>query len=216
MKIDCVIFDCDGLMFDTESISVENWKRVAKKHNIVIPDNFFIQIIGAGKVQFAHTVELNPWVNDIIDEVRATRIEAIHQEITRRGNINKKGLIELLTYLEENNIKKCVASSSSNSYVQNLISTIGIPFKFDAIVGGDEVKNAKPDPEVFLRAASYAGVSSEHCLVLEDSKFGTMAASFAGMHRIFIKDLVEPDEEMSESIEFEANSLLDVIDFLNK
>ena len=76
------------------------------------------------------------------------------------------------------------------------------------------VKHAKPDPEVFLKAAEKLGFEPEECLVLEDSKAGIIAAKRAGMHSCWIKDMIEADEEMKEALEYRGESLLDVIPLL--
>ena len=76
--------------------------------------------------------------------------------------------------------------------------------------------HGKPDPEIFLTAARKAGVAPENCVVLEDSKFGIIAAKRAGMKSVWIYDFVKPDEEMKEAIQESRNDLLEVIDYLKE
>ncbi|MBP3399018.1 MAG: HAD family phosphatase [Erysipelotrichaceae bacterium] len=217
MNIKCLIFDCDGLMFNTEYYSRQNWLRIGKKYNLEMDEWMFEQITGAGPTHFQWVMDQRPLVKEHLAEIRANRNPTIAKAIEELGNINKKGLVELLTYLKESaQYKVCIASSSPQEYVKWLIGTIGYDYPFDVIMGGNMVKNAKPDPEIFLKAAELAGIQPEHCLVLEDSKLGHQAAKSAGMHRMFIKDLVEPDDEFKALIEFKKNDLSEVIDFLKK
>lgn len=215
MKIECLIFDCDGLMFNTEYHSYGVWRKVMKKHSIPEPEGFLNSITGAGHHQFRMIMDQHPEIDAIFPEIKESRMPDLIRYIEENKNINKPGLIELLNWLKTQNYKVCIASSSAIDYVKWMVSTIGMDFNFDAIIGGDMVKEAKPNPAVFLKAAELVGINPENCLVLEDSKNGHLAAKAAGMHRCFIQDQVIPDEEMkSELIEFECTSLDQVIDLL--
>ncbi|MBQ4342821.1 MAG: HAD family phosphatase [Erysipelotrichaceae bacterium] len=217
MKLKCLIFDCDGLMFNTEYYSRQNWLRIGQKYNLFMDEPLFEQITGAGPTHFQKVMDARPDIKEHLSEIRANRNPTIARAIEELGNVNKPGLVELLKFLKQSGkYKVCIASSSPCEYVNWLVGTIGYDYPFDVILGGDLVKNAKPDPEIFLKAAEMTGTDPEHCLVLEDSKLGHVAAKNAGMHRMFIKDLVEPDEEFQSLIEFERKSLDEVIDFLIK
>ncbi len=215
MKIECLIFDCDGLMFDTERHACNTWRRILKAHDTPIPDGFFEAIIGAGSHQFQKVMQAHPEIQQWFPEIQQQRRPDLQKAIMTLGNVNKPGLISLLQYLKTTSLKVAVASSSPQEYVRWMLSTIGYDFDFDAILGGDLVAQAKPNPEIFLTAASLCGIQPENCLVLEDSKNGHLAAKAAGMHRVFIQDLVIPDQEMKEElIEFQCSSLNQVIDLL--
>ena len=217
MKLKCLIFDCDGLMFNTEYYSRQNWLKVGKKYNLKMDEALFEQITGAGPTHFQKVMDERPDIHAHLAEIRAGRNPNIAKAIDELGNINKPGLVDLLTYLKESGkYKVCIASSSPKEYVEWLVSTIGYDYPFDVIMGGNLVKNAKPAPEIFLKTAEMAGVLPEETLVLEDSKLGHIAAKNANMHRMFIKDLVEPDEEFRQLIEYEKNDLSQVIDFLKE
>lgn len=217
MKLKCLIFDCDGLMFNTEYYSRQNWLRIGQKYNLFMDEPLFEQITGAGPTHFQKVMDARPDIKEHLSEIRANRNPTIARAIEELGNVNKPGLVELLKFLKQSGkYKVCIASSSPSEYVKWLVGTIGYDYPFDVILGGDLVKNAKPNPEIFLKAAEMTGTDPEHCLVLEDSKLGHVAAKNAGMHRMFIKDLVEPDEEFQSLIEFERKSLDEVIDFLIK
>ena len=84
------------------------------------------------------------------------------------------------------------------------------------MIGGNMVTNGKPDPEIFLKGAECLETDPAECLVLEDSKNGIIAAQRAGMHSCFIKDLIEPDEEMEQAIEFRRDDLSQVIGLIEE
>ena len=216
MKVECVIFDCDGLMFDTEKVSIRNWHEIAAKYDITLDDLFFQKIIGCNQQTILKIFNDYPDIAAHQDEIFATRVEKIFACCKNTGSLNKKGLIPLLDTLDEMNIRKCVASSSNRHYVDTLLNSIGKEVKFDAVVCGDEVKKGKPDPEIFLTAAAKAGVDPQSCLVLEDSKSGILAARNAGMKSVWIYDTVIPDEEMKEALQISCHDLSEVIPLLKE
>ena len=217
MEIKAVLFDCDGLMFNTEQFSQKMWQDEAAKYNTVIPASFFTAITGAKAdmkmTDFYHTI---PHFREIYNVMHWKRFDLKYWASFYPDGLNKKGLMSLLDYLDEHQIKKAVCSSSSKEYVETLLETVSKPMHFDAVIGGDMVSRGKPDPEIFLKGAAQLQTPAENCMVLEDSKLGIMAAKAAGMHSCFIQDTIEPDEEMRPYIEFQKNDLSQVIGLLNE
>lgn len=211
--IKCVIFDCDGLMFDSERISIDAWNRVGKKYGFNFDKEFFTGITGSGKGQAQKQFDRYPGVNEILPEIRKERDRSIFEEAHTKG-IAKKGLTTLLTYLNENNYLVCAGSSSAYPYVSELISTLDKPYHFDYICCGDMVTKCKPDPEIFLNCAQALNIDPSTCLVLEDSKNGIIAAKNAGMIAGFIYDTVEKDDEFKHLIDVEFDDLSQVIAYL--
>jgi beta-phosphoglucomutase-like phosphatase (HAD superfamily) len=215
MKIQAVIFDCDGLMFNTEQMSKKMWRQEAEKMHIAIPDEFFTAITGArndteARRQFAYI----PHLNELCTLMKTKRFDHTYWSSFKTDELNKKGLLQLYSYLEEKEIRRAVGSSSSRQYVEALIANVSVQMHFDALITGDQVVHGKPDPEIFLKAAKALHIENENCLVLEDSKQGILAARSAGMHSCFIQDTIIPDKEMKEAIEFQKNDLAQVIDLL--
>lgn len=208
-----IIFDLDGLMFDTERLAMQAWREVGAKHQIPIPDEFLYMITGGGPQQFQYALTLYPKIKAISPEVSIARRELIFAQ-AHDGILNKPGLCALLDYLDEHGYKKAVASSSDRAYVDTLLASIGKSYSFDAVVGGDQVRHAKPAPDIFLKAAELTAAEPKECIVIEDSKMGTIAAQAAGMNRIFIEDLVPIDDELKQAIQHRCHTLYEVIDFL--
>jgi HAD superfamily hydrolase (TIGR01509 family) len=127
------------------------------------------------------------------DEAYTIRSSYVQQHVDKHGVKMKAGLLELLDTVDKLGIKKCIATSTDLKRARALLSIVGIADRFDRIVGGDNIKNSKPDPEIFIKAASDCGVKAENCLVLEDSETGIEAAHKAGMRSIMVPDMFVPE-----------------------
>lgn len=182
--ISLVIFDMDGLMFDTENLSQKMWKKVFKCHNIEPNLMFFKKLRGLNE---AACVELfNDEYNLDIDfkELKKEKNDLVYNEIIKHGVPVKEGLYELLEYLKEKNIKIGLATSTSKEIATTYLSLAKVIDYFDYAVFGNEVKKSKPDPEIFLSVSSKANIKPSDSLVLEDSLAGIKAAQ-AGKFNVF-------------------------------
>ena len=216
MKIKAVLFDCDGLMFDTENYSHRIWNRIAEEEGVRLPDDFFMMITGAGRKNTEAYMNRIEGIEKVLPKARAERFNLDAFRKMEKDALTKPGLIELTKWLQAHGYLTAVCSSSNSEYVRTLISTVSEKLEYDAIVGGDMTTRGKPDPEIFLLGAKTLGIDPENCLVLEDSKQGVIAAKRAGMHSCFIPDTVKPDAEMEEAIEYRRNSLREVIGLLEE
>ncbi|MCH4207952.1 MAG: HAD family phosphatase [Solobacterium sp.] len=214
MEIKAVLFDCDGLMFETEIVSQQMWRDEAAKYGVTLPEDFFLKITGASRADVKEYEDGIPGLSAVLPLIQKKRFNLDFWSSIHTDCLNKKGLIDLFEYLETNKVKIAVCSSSNSDYVKTLIHTVSEPLHYDAMVTGDMVTHSKPDPEVFLKGAEELHVKPEECLVLEDSKQGIIAAYRAGMHSCFIYDTIRPDSEMKRVMEFQEPSLDEVIGLL--
>jgi len=214
MEIKAVLFDCDGLMFETEIIAQQIWREEAAKYNVELPEDFFVHITGSGGPSRKAYLESIPGMKEVQPKISSKRFNLDFWRSIHTDCLNKTGLIELFDYLKEHQYHVAICSSSAKEYVEILAGNVSKPLYYEAIIGGNMVSKAKPDPEIFLTGAKVIGVDPENCLVLEDSKQGILAAKAAGMHSCFIKDTIDPDEEMLAAIEFRRTDLLGVIELL--
>ena len=148
------------------------------------------------------------------DDVKEIRDKLYLEFLNTNGTPIKKGLLELIEFLEKNKIPKAIASSTGRYLIDVLLEKANLLEHFPIIVSGDEITKGKPNPDIFLKASDKLKVEPDKCLVLEDSNAGIKAANAAGMQVIMIPDLLEPDEEDKKIILKKYNSLLDVIEFL--
>lgn len=196
-KIEAVIFDMDGLMFDTEVLYYEANRIVAKKNNLIYTWEFHEKYIGISDVEFHKELYLNYEIEQAEIFIKESG-QALLEHVEINGLRKKKGLIELLDYLESKKIKKIVASSSIKSLVSLFLEKEKLTSYFDAIIGGDEVSRAKPSPEIYEKAWLKADVSKEKTIVLEDSLNGIRASYDANIPVIMVPDLILPTIEAKE------------------
>lgn len=216
LKFELIIFDMDGLMFDTEKISFISWRDAAARYGYQIDDEMFRKTIGANLIStkdiyFKHFGSSFP-----IEEIISERVRISDEIIRLNGVPIKKGLYELLDYFSQSNIKKAVATSTRRKRAMNLLKLAGIDGGFDYVLCGDEIEKSKPDPEIFLKVSDKLGCSPKKCLVLEDSEAGIEAAYKAGMFPIMIPDMKEPNELTEALIFKKLDNLLDVKYFLEE
>jgi HAD hydrolase, family IA, variant 3 len=214
LDVKAVLFDCDGLMFETELISQQIWKDEANKLGFSLPEDFFINITGSGGEELTRYLSSIPKGIHLFEVMKKKRFDISFWSSIQKDCLNKKGLVTLFHWLKQHGYLIGICSSSHRTYVEALLSTVSTPLEYDAIVGGDMVTHAKPDPEIFLVGAKILGVKPSDCLVLEDSKQGITAAKRAGMHSCFIEDTIKPDQIMKDMIEYQTENLEDVIQLL--
>lgn len=211
-----VIFDMDGLMFDTERIYYKAWQEAAVAYGYTITWEIYAQIV-ARNSRYIEKVLKQILGEDLPYDAICTKKRALSDEMIAEEGIKKKeGLVELLDYLEEKGIKKAVATSSMREKALRYLALGGIKERFDFIICGSDIEESKPNPEIFLKAAEQIGVKAEMCMVLEDSRLGIQAAKAAQMMSVFIPDLVAADEEILSQATTSVTSLKDVIHLLEE
>lgn len=213
-KIEAVIFDMDGLMFNTEVMFKDEFKEKAKELGVECPDNFPEPLIGCDSRQVKLYEQMYPGVTKVMEEIQNERVDYFFKYFKEPGSANKPGLQNLITYLEENKIPYAVASSSHPQAIKKFLSHAGFVISPNVIVSSKEGYKSKPAPDVFLAAGERLNTNPENCLVLEDSKHGIMAAANAKMHSIFIQDQIVPDAQMKEYIQESCKDLNEVIEYL--
>ncbi|API93242.1 HAD family phosphatase [Virgibacillus pantothenticus] len=209
-QVKLMIFDMDGLLFDTERIAFQALKKAMKNADYELTLDIYRKIIGAGKQ------EDEAILKDVYGEEFSFSLvldDYLHEseKILKTDGLRiMEGVTELLDILDERKIKKCVASSSSLETIQRYLTMTNLKDRFDFYMSGDEVERGKPHPDIFLEACQRADESPEVAIVLEDSPNGLRAAYRAGIKCIVVPDLVVPDEEMENRAYRIVTSLVDV------
>lgn len=214
--IKAVVFDMDGLMFDTERIGIRTWKTLAEELGYPKLDSLIYSCFGTNhnfkRKYFSEVLgEDFPY-----DEFCKREVEVTGKTLKEEGIPHKSGLTELLEYLKKSGIKRAVATSTPQYPALEHIKNAGVFEYFDAIITGDMTEKGKPNPDIYLKACSELGVSPEDAMGLEDSFNGVRAIYSAGMKAVMIPDMVEPDEEIREKCYAVKNSLTDVIDLIEE
>jgi HAD superfamily hydrolase (TIGR01509 family) len=195
--IEGAIFDMDGTMFDTERLRFKMLKQASREvfgqelSDQILYDSLGVSAVTAEKLAKACYGEDYPYKK--IRE-RADELERAH--VRQHGVPVKRGLYNLLERLKKNGVLLALATSSRREIAEEYLINAKVLRFFDITVCGEEVEKGKPDPEIFLKAASELNCEPSNCLMFEDSQNGLLSASAAGGIPIFIKDIKEPDPEV--------------------
>ena len=212
--IKAIIFDMDGLMIDSERVTFECYQERLKDMNLTMDEEFYKTLLGKpikGIYQRFYDVYGNDFpIENVIQDVHQLMAERFETE----GVPVKKGLVELLHYLKDNNYKTIVATSSNRDRVDKILAQAKITEFFDDSICGDEVTKGKPNPEVFLISCQKLGVNVDEAIVLEDSEAGIQAAYSGNIDVICIPDMKYPEQEFEKMTTKILDSLDQVIDFL--
>lgn len=209
-KIKAIIFDMDGVIFDTETVYLKVWSDVFEKYGYKMTKEIYASVLGTGR-ENVKKVFLNNFGNEIpIDHMYIEKDENLAKEI-EKGVPLKLGAYEILTYLRENDFKIALATSAISERAFKQLKQANIESFFNVIVCRDDVRKTKPNPEIFLRAANKLGVMPEQCIVIEDSSAGIEAAVNAGMVPIHVVDLKEADEKILRNSYKSFNDLNEII-----
>ena len=183
-----VIFDLDGVLVDTAVFHYRAWKRLAKQFDFDFTEVENEQLKGVSRVDSLNLIL--KWANKEVSAPEKEQLASLKNtwylelvENMKEGDV-LPGTIDLLTYLKATDKKIALGSASKNAV--RILEKTGIRHYFDAIIDGNAVKNSKPDPEVFLKAATAVGVAPSGCVVLEDAQAGIDAARAANMQVIAV------------------------------
>lgn len=192
-----VVFDMDGILFDTERLCMETWKEFAEEKGIENIETALIGCIGLNRTDTRLFLE-NFYGKDFpYDELRQITSERMQKKMEKEIPV-LPGVVELLDYLVEKQVKIGLASSSRSEVIKSHITRARLTDYFEVIVGGDMIEHSKPLPDIYLIACEKLGVAPGEAYAIEDSPNGIRSAYSAGMKAIMVPDLIEPTEEMEE------------------
>lgn len=211
---DAVVFDMDGVIFDSERAVMQCWKELAEKYQIPDIEQAVLSCTGT-TMKRTREIMLETYGADFPYDSYAKESSAIYHSRYDGGRLPMKpGVVELLTFLKEEGKKIALASSTRRQTVTNQLRDAGILDFFDQVICGDMVERSKPAPDIFLKACEELGVKPERAYAIEDSYNGIRAAHAGKLHPIMVPDLLPETAEMREKAEVVLSSLLEVISYL--
>lgn len=212
LKVKAVIFDMDGLMIDTEPVGNMICVKSNKKFGYEITEEMLFDLIGRN-VQSAKLYFKDVFGEDYpYDEIRKESTRLRNEYYQTHDIEVKPGLYQLLDYFKNNDIKMAVASSTMSERVLKNLKDIHVEHYFDCIIGGEQIENGKPAPDIFLKALELLDVKNNEAVVLEDSKNGILASYYAHIPVICIPDIVKHTKETLDKTYLVLDSLDQVID----
>ena len=217
--IKALIFDMDGVLFDTERLMKEGWMKAGREMGFTITEEQLRQMRGSSRDRSAALFQ--KWYHGAVDYDKGRQIRGKYAQdyIEKHSVPEKKGLKELLSFLKEEKIPAAVATSTGRSTASHYWDLAGITSFITASVCGDEVAFCKPEPDIFLKAAQLLQTPPENCLIVEDSINGLKAARAAGGISCMVPDLTPYTEDLLPFCDYvceDLSRIISLIKSLNK
>ena len=208
--VSAVIFDMDGVIFDSERLVLECWEKTGAKYHLEGMREAFLPCIGTNHAKTKEIV-LERYGKDFpYDEFSREASVLFHSITDQVGLPVKTGVHELLDYLKEYGIPIALASSTRLEIVTQELKQAGLYEYFSVVMGGDQIKRSKPEPDIYLMTCEKLGVLPVFSYAIEDSYNGIRSAYAAGMKPIMVPDMLPPTEEMREKSVIVLEDLLQV------
>ena len=183
MSIKAVIFDLDGVIVSTDNYHYRAWKKISDEEGIYFDRKINERLRGVSRMESLDIIlekanrEYSQEEKNSFAERKNSLYRNLLEELTQNDIL--PGVMRVLEILKKNDIKVAIGSSSKNT--EFILRKIGLHEYFDAISDGTQIKNSKPDPEVFLVAAKKLCIEPRDCLVVEDADAGVEAGLAGGM-----------------------------------
>ncbi len=206
-----VLWDMDGTLVDSEELHWRAWRETMADEGISITHDQFLSSFGQRNDSI-----IPLWLGAGAAPERVRKIERAKEDRFRRmvrdaGVLPLPGAVAWVNRLSESGWLQAVASSAPRANVEAVLGEMGTASYFQAIVSAEDVRRGKPDPEVYLLAASRLGALPDRCIVVEDAAAGLEGARRAGMFRIgvnrsgprLVADLVVASLDQLEAYAFD-------------
>jgi HAD superfamily hydrolase (TIGR01509 family) len=176
-----VIFDCDGVLVDSESASAAAWRAALARFDYDIDAVTFAGFVGTtdSALAAAFAPRIGAGVEEVLDAAEAEMRGIVGQGLN--------AFPDALALVERLAVPIAVASNSDRWRLEVVLAAAGVRGLFDVTVAGDEVAEPKPAPDVYLRVAALLGIDPRDCVVIEDSPTGVVAARAAAMGVVAVR-----------------------------
>lgn len=216
MKYEAVVFDMDGVIFDSERAVMDCWVELAAKYQIADIESSVLACTGTTMAR-TREIMLERYGSDFPYDRYAAEASHMYHEKYDGGRLPvKPGVKELLSYLKDHGKKIALASSTRKQTVISQLADAGLLDFFDQVICGDMVARSKPAPDIFLKACEALHTAPEASFAIEDSYNGIRSAYAGGLRPVMVPDLLPADEKMRQLAEVILDDLLEVRDYLQK
>lgn len=210
-----VIFDMDGVIIDSEWLVTDCWKIIGEKYGIADVEENCKRCLGLNK-EAAREAFLAYYGQEFPYDSYKQEASALFHEREKTELVLKPGVIELLEWLQNQNLRIGLATSTREAVAKAQLGKLGVLDYFEEVVCGDMLKKSKPEPDIYLMACDRLKVSPKEAYAIEDSYNGIRAAYNAGMRAIMVPDSVGPNEEMQEKSVVILENLSEVRKWMEK
>ncbi len=183
----------DGTMIDNMPYHNDAFCELHKRHGIAMPDDFLPRTSGKTNNDIMPMI-FGPGLSAERIAELAHEKESLYRELYRPHLRLVKGLSELLEALKSEGVPMCVGSSAPDENIDMVLDGLNIRSYFKAVINSSQIKQGKPNPEVFLKAAAAMNLSPEQCVVVEDAILGIEAARNANMAVMAIATIMPPEQ----------------------
>jgi len=193
-----VIFDMDGVLFDSQPLHFKAEIQTITHFGYPISESELKEYLGWYEDDFWKEVISRYNLKATVHQMKEFEHPLI-ENLLRESVLPDPDLQEILTSLRAKKLRLAVASSSPRHWVNIVLDGLSIRNLFDEIVSGEDVKNGKPAPDIFLKAANQLGIESSDCIVVEDAPAGIEAANTAGMYSVALRGSVNASLDLSKA-----------------
>lgn len=198
--INCVIFDMDGVVVNTEPLSHSANTAMYRSLGIEVPDEVYATFMGNSDKNIVEKLKNLYDIKLTNEELLEEKYKYFFNAFDNAAGLElMPGVKDLIIELHAKGVKLILASSSSKNKIEKIFTRFGLHPYFDHIVSGEDFENSKPDPAIFNEAARLSGYSKTKCVVIEDSTNGIKAAKAAGIYCIAYKSGVALPQDTSEA-----------------
>lgn len=184
-EIQAVVFDLDGLMFNTEAVFDRSGRELLRRRGKEMTEELLLKMMGRRPDEAFMAMIQMMKLTETIEELKEES-QLIFAELVTEMLAPMPGLFELLDHIEDYQLPKAVATSSPRPYLEDILGRFDLLHRFPMTLTAEDVVHGKPNPEIYLKSAEKLGIPVENMLVLEDSEAGTNAAASAGAYIISI------------------------------
>ncbi len=211
--INYVIFDMDGTLLDTEELFRRSWIETSNEYGLPRGEEFYELVAGSPaqrlREKFIEIYGADIDYDEFISVRKARFLSYIEKDVPLKPYCR-----EILEYLKEQGVKIALATSTNIEITRRNLEKTGILHYFDAIVTGDEVKNGKPAPDIFLLAAKRIGAGIDETVIVEDTYNGLRGAYASGIRGIMVVDGQPPNNETHAITVAECYDLNEVLNYI--
>ena len=199
-KLQCVIFDMDGVIIDSEEIHKKAYYETFKSLGVDVSEELYKTMTGSSTINAFQKLVNHFNLDDIPEELVLQKRKCYVNYFENDPTLSLvNGVKELIQFLYKQNLTLVLASSSAMVNINRVFSRFDLNEYFTAKISGADLTASKPHPEIFEKAAILGGVSKEQCIVIEDSDNGIEAANKAGIYAIGYRNLLITDQTLNKA-----------------